>query len=642
MTQPVVLISAPWGSLRYPSIQLGTLKAFLNREGIPCTSRSLAVDWMKCMYAELAAADRFSVDEYERIGNATRFLGLADWAFAFPPVRALSESRDAEYLTLLRGRGASEDFIHKATVARGLVPGFLAGCADRIVGEDPLLVGFSMTFSQNHASLLLAHLIKQRSPETPIVFGGSNCEGPMGLALHRLFPWVDIVVRGPGEEALVSIARALKANRPIQTSVSVLARGFSNEALPAGSHSPEIDLDQLPIPDYDDYFQQIEGAEFYDDVIQGMDLPFETGRGCWWGAKHHCTFCGLNGATMAFRSKSPDRVVSEIRSLSSRYQRRTLAAVDNIIDFRYFDTVLPMLRDDGYDLDIFYEIKGNLTKAQVRLLRDSGIRRIQPGLESLSSPILRLMRKGITAWQNVRLLKWCAEMGVDPEWNLLFGFPGEPPVEYERMVGLIPSLVHLKPPVLARLIVERFSPYHFDAAALGVRLIGPEPLQRYLYDADDEDLTELGYYFEYAYADGRDPEDYVGPLRKAVSTWRDQQGHASLRYFVCPGYVEIVDDRDTTNTVIYALEHWQATTYLECDAGTTPQALLATLSRQGQTVTESALLSFLRDCVERGLIYEDEGKFLSLAVGTGSLGRHGKGAVPVPQPVHMAVPLISA
>jgi ribosomal peptide maturation radical SAM protein 1 len=373
-----------------------------------------------------------------------------------------------------------------------------------------------------------------------------------------------------------------------------------------------------------------------------MDLPFETGRGCWWGAKHHCTFCGLNGATMAFRSKSPDRVVSEIRSLSSRYQRRTLAAVDNIIDFRYFDTVLPMLRDDGYDLDIFYEIKGNLTKAQVRLLRDSGIRRIQPGLESLSSPILRLMRKGITAWQNVRLLKWCAEMGVDPEWNLLFGFPGEPPVEYERMVSLIPSLVHLKPPVLARLIVERFSPYHFDAAALGVRLIGPEPLQRYLYDADDEDLTELGYYFEYAYADGRDPEDYVGPLRKAVSTWRDQQGHASLRYFVCPGYVEIVDDRDTTNTVIYALEHWQATTYLECDAGTTPQALLATLSRQSQTVTESALLSFLRDCVERGLIYEDEGKFLSLAVGTGNLGRHGKGAVPVPQPVHMAVPLISA
>jgi radical SAM superfamily enzyme YgiQ (UPF0313 family) len=151
-----------------------------------------------------------------------------------------------------------------------------------------------MTFSQNHASLLLAHLIKPRSPKTPIVFGGNNCEGPMGLALHRLFPWVDVVVRGPGEKALVSIARALRTNRPIQTSVSVLARGFSNEALPDGSHLPEIDLDQLPIPDSDEYFQQIEGAEFYDEVIQGKDPPFEAGRGCWWGAKHHCTFCGLN------------------------------------------------------------------------------------------------------------------------------------------------------------------------------------------------------------------------------------------------------------------------------------------------------------------------------------------------------------
>ena len=72
-------------------------------------------------------------------------------------------------------------------------------------------------------------------------------------------------------------------------------------------------------------------------------------------------------------------------------------------------------------------------------------------------------------------------------------------------------------------------------------------------------------------------------------------------------------------------------------------ALLATLSRQSQTVTESALLSFLRDCVERGLMYEDEGRFLSLAVGTGNLGRHRKGAaVPVPEPVHMAAPLIPA
>ena len=44
-------------------------------------------------------------------------------------------------------------------------------------------------------------------------------------------------------------------------------------------------------------------------------LLFETSRGCWWGAKSHCTFCGLNGETMAFRSKSPRRALDELEQL---------------------------------------------------------------------------------------------------------------------------------------------------------------------------------------------------------------------------------------------------------------------------------------------------------------------------------------
>src|SRR3954465_271775 len=41
-------------------------------------------------------------------------------------------------------------------------------------------------------------------------------------------------------------------------------------------------------------------------------MLIETARGCWWGAKNHCTFCGLNGETMGFRAKSADRVMTEI------------------------------------------------------------------------------------------------------------------------------------------------------------------------------------------------------------------------------------------------------------------------------------------------------------------------------------------
>ncbi|MEY9362834.1 hypothetical protein ABH994_005555 [Bradyrhizobium yuanmingense] len=85
------------------------------------------------------------------------------------------------------------------------------------------------------------------------------------------------------------------------------------------------------------------------------------------------------------------------------------------------------------------------------------------------------MRKGVTALHNIRLLKWCAEIGVDPQWNLLFGLPGEPPEEYERMADLIPSLVHLKPPALCPIQIQRFSPYYQRSADFGIEIVGPVP-----------------------------------------------------------------------------------------------------------------------------------------------------------------------
>jgi radical SAM superfamily enzyme YgiQ (UPF0313 family) len=64
-------------------------------------------------------------------------------------------------------------------------------------------------------------------------------------------------------------------------------------------------------------------------------IPFESARGCWWGAKHHCTFCGLNGSAMRFRAKSPQRVLSELADLARRHHSFRFEAVDNILEPRY-------------------------------------------------------------------------------------------------------------------------------------------------------------------------------------------------------------------------------------------------------------------------------------------------------------------
>jgi hypothetical protein len=120
---------------------------------------------------------------------------------------------------------------------------------------------------------------------------------------------------------------------------------------------------------------------------------------------------------------------------------------------------------------IFYEVKANLRRNQVEMLRRAGITWLQPGSESLHSGVLELMDKGVQAWQNVQLLKACRELGVRLSWNFLWGFPGEDDGWYAEMASWLPALEHLQPPSgVIRVRFDRFSPYHQRPGKFGLSL----------------------------------------------------------------------------------------------------------------------------------------------------------------------------
>ena len=109
---------------------------------------------------------------------------------------------DDEYLDYARSQ-ISEEAVTTAIQMKRLVPEFLAMAADEVLGDKPRIIGFSTVFQQNVASLVLAKILKTRDPSLTIVFGGGNCDGPMGAALHECFPWIDVVVRGEGERVFL-------------------------------------------------------------------------------------------------------------------------------------------------------------------------------------------------------------------------------------------------------------------------------------------------------------------------------------------------------------------------------------------------------------------------------------------------------
>jgi ribosomal peptide maturation radical SAM protein 1 len=622
----VILVSMPWQAMNRTPIQTGILRAVLERAGFSAGTRSFyldAAEYFVSATAHLPEGERLTGNDYQKLSYKVWEFGLSDWVFAVPPYHEWDAARDEEYFAYVRAAGLSEEALARALRIRRLVPSFLERCAEDIMSAGPRVVGFTSSFSQNVPSLVLSKMLKERDPSLFVVFGGANCDGEMGAALHRGFPWVDAVVRGEGERVLTEVVRDVLGGAPVRPQPRLCYRGEDGRSIAVSGEGAEpVPMDEVPPPDYGEYFARLERSPLRGPLSDQVIVNFESARGCWWGEKSHCTFCGLNGSSMKFRSKTAARVVSELKSMSARYKQVDFVAADNIIDMRYVQELLPPLREmrrAGYDLTLFYETKSNLKKEQLRAMRDAGVIHIQPGVESISNTILKLMRKGVTALQNIRLLKWAQQYGISVVWNILYGFPGEPPAEYERMAEVLPSLTHLPPPETHSILVERFSPYHQNPEAFGLKSLKPFPFYRHLYRVDEETLNDLAYDFTHEYADGRDPEAYARPVIEFAERWRAayRAGGHPLSYRRGPGFMLIRDRRFALPHNDYQLGEAESAIYLACDAGATPAAVARALRERGHgSVSVGQVKAFLESLRRARLVYEEDGKYLSLAVAT--------------------------
>ena len=220
-------------------------------------------------------------------------------------------------------------------------------------------------------------------------------------------------------------------------------------------------LDMNPVPDFSDFFEQRRKSEMSDPL--SLQLLVETSRGCWWGVKRQCLFCGLHVQQRGYRKKSLRAVLAELTELRRRHHEHHVTFVDASTCPDDFHTLFPALVDFEPKLEFFCEMRAQITREQAQLLRRAGCRRTQPGIESFSTPVLNLIAKGTTALQNVACLKYLREVGIIPSWNLLFGFPYEDPAEYEKILTILRCITHLTPPKL----VTPMGPVRFQPSLRG-------------------------------------------------------------------------------------------------------------------------------------------------------------------------------
>src|SRR5688572_30546742 len=607
----VVLVSMPFGPVFSPSIGLSLLKAGLARQQLDVRVHYFTIKFAEAVgqgfYCGVANDGRPAVEDL-----------AGEWLFN----RALFDTTaadEAPYVEqLLRGY-YSDALIDRLLRARALVDGFLDDCLASILRNQPRIVGFTSIFQQHVASLALARRLKRARPSTFIVFGGANCEGVMGAETVRSFPFVDAAVSGEGDLVFPELVRRVLHGEPAGPLPGVRFREWVAGDFATGSFGNAAmvtDMGGLPYPDYSDYFEQFRASR-YDREWQPR-LFLETSRGCWWGERMHCTFCGLNGSTMAYRSKPAARALAEVTDMVERYPGCNIQVVDNILDMRYFKDFIPALISSRLDVSFYYETKSNLNKQQVRLLRDARITEIQPGIESLSDGVLKLMRKGVSGLQNIQLMKWCKELGVDVRWNFLWGFPGEPAEEYARLAEVIPLLTHLQPPeTYATIRLDRFSPNYFDAERMGFTDVQPLEAYRHVYRLPETALANLACYFNYGYREPRDVDQYVRPLVREIDKWRRARRRADVISVDTGDHLVVVDLRPASRAPFVVIGGIERDLYRECDTVRDLWHLARTIGAPGEADTSSRVERLLAPLVESGLMLRDGGRFLALAIPMG-------------------------
>ncbi len=625
----VYLIAMPYAALERPSLGLGVLKASLLKHGIST----------QVCYANLAFAETIGLGNYYFIGRSLPRLLMGEWTFsgaAFPDFAPDHDRYMQEHAmdpTATQWR-AGERFLWKI---RDQAPAFVDAIARQVLAAEPKIVGCSSVFQQHCASLALLRRIKALRPDTITLLGGPNCEEMMGYATHQSFDWVDYVVSGEADELLPALCRDLLQR----------GRDIPQGELPGGVFGPELrkdgasrprlervvvhNLDAVPVPLYDDYFEALNASSLAPNIKPG--IIFETARGCWWGQKNQCTFCGLCGDAYVYRSKSPQRVLDELNTLRENYQNTKFLAADCILDYKYFETVLPMLASQTDKYGLYYDVSPNVTKAQVKLMSEAGIRWSQPGIESLHDKLLTLLNKGTRTWKNVQYLKWSMQYGIAVSWPILGNIPGDRVEYYREMLDWLPLIVHLQPPTNLWLIrYDRFSRFHQHPERYQLSL-EPARVLRYIYPLPQERLADLTYFFEdvspLAQERLAERAPVLTELYQWIQTWENlfyvsdetllrkkaSEDRPVLEMRREDGCVRIKDTRPCAVEKEIVLEGLEAAVYVACDAAQTQEQLLKALAEDcGREVAWGEVAPVVEQMGAHKILMQLEGRYLSLAV----------------------------
>ena len=539
-----------------------------------------------CAYVERVLGDEVSVHAYPAHLDVLLAWKGAEMRAAFADHRLFGEELfflvclvhepalfEQAYVGYLRSRlptmHASREEI------RTLAGALRAWVHDRLMpalAEDGLhVVGFTTTFAQVFASVFVARELRACAPSRPlVVFGGTSMSVPEVRSALNTWGIEGLVVQGSGEVPIEALLRACLelATPDAQLALDhVDARQIVNidrigaRARPLDLSLPRDFLASLGDPEYADYFERLRtlcsDPSVHAGVLDLVALPLEGSRGCF----ARCDFCQNPAITTQFRTLGGQAVAERALRVADRYDVHRVYFTDSVCN-TWAEAYAERVCARGRTLDAFMEMRVHAGEAFFTRLALSGVSEMQLGVEAVSRPLLRAMAKGTTPWQNLRAVKYLAELGVKCSSNLITHHPRSTVADVEETRRVVDHLDHLAPFSLSRFVLSYGSPLYWALSAerRAALQVGFDWLPAHLRPLST--VRDLAYPY---------PDDWLSP--DLVEAWdelrqwmRSRESHSerpTLTVTRAEGHFRVEDGR---RTVVHRLVGAEAAVLDACHA----------------------------------------------------------------------------
>ncbi|MDK9708416.1 MAG: RiPP maturation radical SAM C-methyltransferase [Desulforhopalus sp.] len=586
----LALVSMPWPIFNRPSLQLATLKAYLEEKST-CTA--------DCFHPYLHLAKAIGIDTYTLIARSG-WAGEALFApLVFPEMGG--KAKHLFHQSIGKKHREIADFEELIELVTDSTAKWLATTD----WHSYRMVGMSVCFFQTLPSLYCAAKLKERVPHLPIVFGGSSCSGAVGTSLFERFGDIDYLIDGEGEVSLLHLCRYLDGQEKTLAK-EILSR--QPLGLPAVS-SKKIVLNDLPIPNFSPYFQEV--RELFPDQVFIPVLPIEFSRGCWW---NRCSFCNLNLQWPDYRTKDDDRMKEEVQSLAKTHGCLQFAFADNALPPRQADRFFTSIAAGLMDLDFFAEIRGITNQERLALYRSGGLRTVQVGIEALSVSLLKKMAKGTTVMDTIAAMKICCSSGIHLEGNIITEFPGSTPEEIAETLYNLDFVLPFAPLQAAAFFLGYGSPIHQRPRDFSIKAITPHGKNRNLFP---ENILRGMTMITNGYRGDRGRQRQLWkPVIKKLKKWQTfHEGRRNLAlpplYYRDGGDFLIISQEQLTGPCLqHRLRGISRRIYLFCSAPHNISAICTAFPN----ITKPALDKFLWDMADKRLMFREGDQVISLAI----------------------------